>query len=150
MRKLLFVCSGNICRSPMAQVIAADQLARAGRPGIVLSAGTLGIHGQPAAAHAIAAVAELGLSLEHHRSQGVSALLVRNATDVFVMAPAHAAHVERLDPSVAPRLRPMWRYTGDADATEIADPVGLDLPVFRACRDVLVNAIGAWLATAPR
>jgi protein-tyrosine-phosphatase len=150
MRKLLFVCSGNICRSPMAQVIATDRLARAGRPGIVLSAGTLGIHGQPASGHAITAIAELGLSLGHHRSQGVSALLVRNATDVFVMAPNHAAHVERLDPSVAPRLRPMWRYTGDPDATEIADPIGFDLPEYRACRDLLVTAIDVWLAAAPR
>jgi protein-tyrosine-phosphatase len=150
MRKLLFVCSGNICRSPMAQVIAADRLARARLPGLALSAGTLGIHGQPASAHAVTALAEVGLALEQHRSQGVSALLVRNATDVFVMAPMHAEHVTRLDPTVTPRLRPVWRYTGDAEATEIADPIGFDLPVYRACRDLLVTAIDAWLGSALR
>ena len=94
MLKLVFVCSGNLCRSPMAAVIAERKLGQARIEAMVTSAGTLGIQGARPPQEALDAVAEVGLSLAAHRSQGISALLLKAATHVVVMARAHAETIK--------------------------------------------------------
>src|SRR5881396_718122 len=88
-KRIVFVCSGTICRSPMAEAIARKLLADAKIPAMVISAGTLGINSNPAATHAVTAVQELGIDLSGHRSQGVTLQLLRMADHVLVMSPEH-------------------------------------------------------------
>jgi protein-tyrosine phosphatase len=145
--RVLFVCSGNICRSPMAAVIAEHLLAEAKIPALVLSAGTLGIQGMPASPHAVSAVGAIGLKLDGHRSQGVSQLLLRSADHVVVMAPHHEAELLGRDPSLAPKIRRLWEYAEPRGRLgEIADPVGLELEAFVACREDLEACLSAWVS----
>jgi protein-tyrosine-phosphatase len=147
MKRIVFVCSGNICRSPMAAGIARDRLETAGIDAVVISAGTLNINGQPASPHGVTACRELGIDIEGHRSQGISVPLLLKADAIVVMAPGHEQHLARLEPALAPKIERMWAYADPARGlTEIADPVGLELPAYRTCRDLLVECIDRWVA----
>ena len=146
MQRVVFICSGNLCRSPMAAGLAERMLAEAGIPAMVVSAGTLNIQGNPAAPHAITAMRELGLSIEHHRSQGASLLLLRAADHIVVMSPHHEQDILARDPKLAPKIRRLWEYCqppGRLD--EIADPVGMELAAFHACRDDIKSCLASWI-----
>lgn len=93
---VLLVCTANQCRSPMAEVLLADELARRGVPTRVGSAG-LGRAGVPAAPEAVRALARRGLSLEDHRSRTLDAALLAEADLVVTMERRHLQAVGVLD-----------------------------------------------------
>jgi protein-tyrosine-phosphatase len=85
--KVLFVCDGNICRSPMAAEYLRQRAVREGLSHLLVdSAGVLGIEGVKAAAHAVAVVREAGLDLTRHRSRGVTVADMRTADLVIAMS----------------------------------------------------------------
>ncbi|MDE0065983.1 MAG: hypothetical protein OXN44_03820 [Acidimicrobiaceae bacterium] len=69
--EVLVVCTGNICRSPMAEAILRARLAEAGVEADVASAGTLGWSQRPATGHAVTAMAEMGLDISSHTSRRI-------------------------------------------------------------------------------
>ena len=147
--RLAMICSGNICRSPLAHVLAQRIFPEHGIPVAVISAGTLHINGSPAAAEAIAAAAEIGLSLTSHRSQGAQPSLLRFADHIVVMEEHHAKKLLQRAPDLAPRIVRLWQhYDGPlGPLTGISDPVGKNLDAFRACREVLEIALERWAAS---
>jgi len=141
---LLFVCSGNICRSPMAEGIARRLAQDMHRDLTVASAGTLGLQGRPADPKAIKVCREVGIDLSDHRSQGLSEALVREADVIFVMEPAHAVDLYQrfawLDDEAVVR-------TGELIGLhEIVDPIGGWTMTFRKVRKQLEQAVGMWIA----
>jgi len=143
-KRIVFVCSGNICRSPMAAAITNNKLKSRQEPAAIISCGTLNIMHRPAAKEAIQAMAEHDIDIESHRSQGVSVGLLRMADFVVVMAPKHERFILESAPELAPKIVRIWEYA-QAPLDEIADPVNQDLPAFRACRDLLEESIDSWL-----
>ena len=90
LRRLLFVCSGNICRSPAAEALARDELRRQNRDDVIAeSCGTLGIVGEPAAPYTLRALRERGIDLETFRSRAMSYFLLREADLVIGMETYH-------------------------------------------------------------
>jgi protein-tyrosine-phosphatase len=84
--RVLFVCDGNICRSPLAAEYLRQRTVRSGLSHVVVdSAGILGIEGGKAAAHSIAVAREAGLDLTHHRSRGVTVADLRTSDIVIAM-----------------------------------------------------------------
>jgi protein-tyrosine phosphatase len=140
---VLFVCSGNICRSPMAE--ACLRRALAGESVAVASAGTLGIEGAPAAPEAVRALEEIGIDLSDHRSQGVTRDLLERASIVVTMERAHLLDLlQRFGP--VPQRRHLIREfeRGPApreDAPDLPDPVGLPIGVYRGLLQVLQPCI---------
>jgi len=142
---LLFVCTGNLCRSPMAAGLARKFLAERlgcrpedlGDRGFeVASAGTGAGAGASASAHAVRAAAERGVDIRSHRSQPVTVDLLRSADYIFVMTEAHRRAVEPLDPGIGHRIALL-----DPEGGDIPDPIGGDLEVYRDCAERLERAV---------
>lgn len=95
--RLLYVCTGNTCRSPMAEVITRARAADRGFHGVrVRSAGTMAFEGSPASAGAHSAVKNRGLDLDRHAASRLGEDELEWADLVLVMSPSHLAAVETL------------------------------------------------------
>lgn len=146
---ILFVCTGNMCRSPMAAGLAkhilADTLGTAPKElpnrGIdVLSAGTAAAGGSGPSDNAVRAAADLGVDIRSHRSRPISVDVLRAADYIYVMTRGHRDVVVRLAPEAAPRVALV-----DPSGRDIEDPIGGDLAVYRACAARLKEALAARL-----
>jgi len=123
-RMILFVCSGNTCRSPMAEAIARAVLS--GRDGVsggvrVASCGVMAGTGAPATAEAVRAVAGLGAGadLSGHRSHPITQAMLDGATSIWCMTRAHAERVVSMDPTARDRVDLL-----DPTGADIDDPIG--------------------------
>jgi protein-tyrosine-phosphatase len=134
---VLVVCTGNSCRSPMAQRMLADMLD--GTPAFVSSAGTDAPVGSPATVQAVAVMREVGLDLTRHRAQQLLPAMVEAADLVLVMDDYHRQRVRELAPDAAGRTRLLLSFAGRDQAVE--DPIGLSIERYRLTRDAMRPAL---------
>jgi glycine hydroxymethyltransferase len=142
MRHVLFVCTGNICRSPMAQGLFAD-LIRGRRDIEVDSAGIGAAGGQLPSPHAVEVMAELGLDIRHIRSKPLMADMVRRADFIFVMTYGHLDSMLLLFPSAAEKTFLLREFETDLPVMEreVSDPIGLSRQIYSQCRDQIRAAL---------
>jgi protein-tyrosine phosphatase len=133
--RILVVCSGNICRSPMGEGILRALAARHLDPDAVAvaSAGTLGLVGHAPHPHAIAACARRGVDISAQRSRALDVDALRWATHVACMDAGHLAFVRKHLPR---RADDAFLLAG----ADVEDPLGADLAAFEATRDVVWDA----------
>lgn len=144
---VLLVCTGNTCRSPMADVMLRQRLAeKVGCPldqlddhGIVVaSAGLAAAGGMMASPEAVDVMKEQGLDLSQHASQPLSERLVRDADLIFTMTQSHLRSLQSMRPDTLGRatvLRP--------DGEDIADPIGGPKEMYRGCARQIDEALQA-------
>ncbi len=130
--RVLFVCTGNICRSPMAEAMARRLLDEWGRSDIeVASAGTAAAVGSPASEGAYLVGMEKGLDLSQHAASQITPEIVAGADLVLGMSPSHVQKAELLGGRNKSWL--LGTFAGrDRDHSEVADPYGGDLDEYRA------------------
>jgi protein-tyrosine phosphatase len=124
MPSILFVCTANVCRSPVAEVIFSDWLARQGIAGEwqVTSAGTWALSGQVASAYSREVLAEQGLHLGEHRSRRVDREMLEHSDVVLCMTHSQCEAIQIEFPEHAGRIHLL---TAIADAGyDVADPYG--------------------------
>ena len=146
MTRILFVCTGNTCRSPMAEVIARDEARRRGMDVRAYSAGLMPGSGSPAAEHARALAETHGCDLSAHRSRGLTPDLLGSCDLVLGMTRRHVDALRHATTAGTPRLVTSFLPEGDPlrDA-EIADPFGGDRAAYERTWSELESAIAALL-----
>jgi glycine hydroxymethyltransferase len=142
MKTVLFVCTGNVCRSPMAEGLF--RYAVQGRGDYrVLSAGLGAADGQPPSPYAVEAVRELGIDISHQRSRMLTPDLVEAADYILGMTHSHIDTVMLLYPQAAEKTFLLREFDETLDQFEkdISDPIGGSYDVYMNCRDQIEQAI---------
>ncbi len=146
---VVLVCSGNTCRSPMAEALLRSALAKAGGKLArlhVISGGLGAYPGDPASPHAVKAAARIGLDLGQHASCPIDQATIDRAVAVFGMAASHVDGIRSRFtnlPALVERLRE--RLPAEA-GRDIPDPFGGNFAEYEACRDSMVEALPSVVA----
>ena len=132
MKKVLFACTANFCRSPMAQAIFDALAEDEGLPFRAESAGTAALEGRPIAPNAVAALEEVGIYPRFRGARRVSEAMVGEAEVVLAMAPQHAATLRGLGSNPAGGIHALPEYAVGVPGEEIPDPYGLAMVAYRS------------------
>lgn len=135
MKKLLFICTGNTCRSAMAEGICRAMAKARGDDVLAASCGLAAFAGDPASGHAVQAAAEYGADLRNHRSRPLNSYIVEEADAVYCMTEGHLARLLALYPDARDKASLLL------EGEDIPDPWGGDLETYRMCAKAIAGAV---------
>ena len=142
LKHILFVCTGNICRSPMAEGLFRH-LVRNRDDFQISSAGVGAIHGQAPSMHAIEVLRPFDIDISRYRSQPLTESLVSKATFIFVMTRGHLEAIQMMFPGAAEKTFLLCEFHEELARTspEVPDPIGQGLDTYLHCRDIIHKAL---------
>jgi glycine hydroxymethyltransferase len=146
-KSVLFVCTGNICRSPIAEGLFRRLLGN--RKDIeVLSAGVHAVRGQPPSLYAVQVCSDEGADISDLRSEPLTSALVARATHIFAMTGAHLETIQTLFPHGSEKsfLLREFEEPGTTVWRDVPDPIGLGRDVYEDCARIIKNALPSVLA----
>ncbi len=137
MSLILMVCTGNICRSPMAAGLLRQRLANEGLDARykVSSAGTWALENRPASEHAVEVMAARGVDISDHRARNLTAAAVAEADLILVMSREHEQIIANTWPQYRWKVHRLGEMAGKR--RDVDDPYGRPIEEYRACADVI-------------
>ena len=142
MKKVLFVCTGNTCRSPMAEAWLRHLCEKDGRSDILaMSAGMDAYPGENASLHAQEAVKEAGGDLSGHSSRQLSEAMVLEADMIAVMTGSHRYALLKLMPEMESKTFLLTHFSQETPEGAVPDPYGGDLESYRKCFRTIREAV---------
>ncbi len=128
------VCTGNICRSPMAEGLLCHCLPDEFKQRVeVTSAGTHALHGHQAHDNAVSAMAEMGIDIGNHRARQITREIARGSDLILVMEAEHCRIVKKLLGWSRSKPRMIGKFHPERPLNDIADPYGAPLEAYRDC-----------------
>ena len=143
-KEILVVCTGNICRSPMAEYVLRHQLPADGS-WAVSSAGVFAADGMPASASALEVLAEWGIDGTAHRSRMLTDERLAAADYVLVMTHAHREAILSQWPTEADKVFLLGAFGRGSYPQEIADPIGQSTATYRRVGGQLRDAVADFI-----
>ena len=142
-KSVLFICTGNTCRSPLAEAWFNKIAEAEALPYRASSAGLAAMNGAPASQHSQCAAAEMGASLEKFHSQMVTIEMLKNAELVICMTASHCRYITAAMPDLSEKVHALMEFSNGGD---VSDPYGGSLDEYRQCfadiRGAVENLIG--------
>jgi protein-tyrosine-phosphatase len=141
-KRVLFVCTGNTCRSPMAVGLLRKMAPHLDLD--VRSAGTAACTGAPASSVAIEAMHEVGVDITDHRSAMLNGYMLEEADVVFCMADRHRRHIVDWFKSMDDRVYLMREFDPertDAEYPDVPDPIGHEIDTYRRVLTMLERSM---------
>ncbi len=139
-KTILFVCTGNVCRSPMAEYILRHRLGSDYSVSI-RSAGLYAVEGAPASEHAVQVLDEWGIDARPHKARLLTDERMREADLILVKTEAHRTDILQRRPEMEEKVRLLGSFGTRRDSFDIPDPAGLSLDMYRRTRDRIDEAV---------
>ena len=137
---IVFVCTGNLCRSPMAEYLFRNRLG-AGSEWDVRSVGISASSDMPASPGGVDALKEKNIDMVAHRSRPLDRKVVDAASLIVVMTASHRAQIRTLFPDVMEKVFLLKPFNPAAADNDIEDPIGMSLDAYRGIRDEIDAAL---------
>ncbi|MBC8356237.1 MAG: threonylcarbamoyl-AMP synthase [Planctomycetes bacterium] len=146
---IVFVCTGNTCRSPMAEALMRHKIAAQlncsiedleDRNVMIMSAGIAAMSGGQASDESVQVMQDRGIDINHHESQPLSERLVRFADLILTMTRGHREAIVAQWPESAARTKVVCR-----DSADVSDPIGGPIDRYRRCADQIDAQLEAWI-----
>ena len=131
MRAIAFVCTGNTCRSPMAEAIFNKKAEEKDLDVRAFSFGLAAVSGMPASQNAVEVCGEIGVDLRNHKSHFIYDFQIGDFEKIYCMSREHAMILSQ---SVGIPLEKI-------EVLDVADPYGGSIEVYRMCRDIIVTCV---------